>query len=134
MYRFSARSYENLLGVRPELVAVATLALERTTVDFAVIDGLRTLEEQREHVKNGVSWTMDSKHLDGRAIDVMAYFQGEGRWEAQLYGPIAEAFKSGAADLRVPIIWGGDWTHKDYGHFELAAAVSPPPPRPTVAA
>lgn len=121
MWRFSDKSFAQLAGVRPELISVATLALARSPIDFGVIDGVRTIEEQEEYVAKGVSWTMDSKHLDGRAIDIMAYVNGVGRWEHAPYEVIAESFKSAAADAGVSIIWGGDWEQKDMGHYELPA-------------
>jgi peptidoglycan L-alanyl-D-glutamate endopeptidase CwlK len=119
-WQFSEQSYANLVGVRPELVSVATLALARSPIDFGIIDGVRTPEEQAEYVARGVSWTMQSKHLDGLAIDVMAYFNDKGRWEYGLYEQIAVAFKAAAADAGVAIVWGGDWEQKDGGHYELA--------------
>jgi len=72
----SKRSRENLKGVKPEIVAVIYLALKLSEVDFAVIDGGRTLEEQRYNYQTGVSKTMDSMHLeqdDGfyHAVDLM---------------------------------------------------------------
>ena len=119
-WQFSAKSFEHLAGVRPELVSVATLALARSPIDFGIIDGVRTVEEQQAFVAQGVSWTMNSKHLDGRAIDIMAYVGGKGRWEPILYEKIAPAFKSAAADAGIAIIWGGEWTQKDFWHYELS--------------
>jgi hypothetical protein len=120
MYRFSSRSYNNLQGVNPRLVAVATLALARSDVDFLVIEGLRTPERQAELVAAGASRTMKSKHLTGDAIDVAAWVGGAIRWDWPLYARIAAAFKSAAADLGVTLTWGGDWTTlMDGPHFEL---------------
>lgn len=119
-WQFSEKSFGHLVGVRPELVSVATLALARSPIDFGIIDGLRTVEEQAAYVAAGSSWTMNSKHLDGRAIDIMAYVNGKGRWESALYEKIAPAFKSAAADAGVAIVWGGDWPQEDSGHYELA--------------
>jgi len=53
---------------------VVERATEITSVDFAVHDGLRRIEEQREYVARGVSQTMASKHLpqaDGYAHAVV---------------------------------------------------------------
>jgi peptidoglycan L-alanyl-D-glutamate endopeptidase CwlK len=119
-WQFSEQSFANLVGVRPELVSVATLALARSPIDFGIIDGVRTVEKQAEYVALGASWTMDSKHLDGRAIDIMAYVLGKGRWEYPLYEKIHESFVSAAAEVGVAIVWGGDWEQKDGGHYELA--------------
>ena len=55
-------------GVDPRLVGICRMAIK--VMDFKVIDGLRTLEEQKINVARGKSWTLDSKHLDGLAVDL----------------------------------------------------------------
>ena len=120
MYRFSKRSWDNLTGVNPRLVALASRALVYSDIDFVVIDGMRTRREQEELVAKGASWTMNSKHLSGNAIDFAAYVNGSIRWEHRPYEVIGHAFKRAAAELGIPIVWGGDWTSKDMGHIELA--------------
>ena len=62
MFKFSQKSLNNLQGVKPELVKVVKRALELSPVDFGVREGLRTVEQQRENVRKGVSQTMNSKH------------------------------------------------------------------------
>lgn len=76
------------------------------------------MERQRELVNSGASWTMRSKHLTGKAIDVAAYVDGI-RWDWPLYDTIAEAFKKSAKELKISLVWGGDWTQRDGPHFEL---------------
>ena len=68
-------------------------------------------------VQKGVSQTMQSKHLTGDAVDVMAYVNGKGRWDAALYDDIADAFKSAATELDVKIRWGGSWHIDDIRHW-----------------
>ena len=119
MYRLSARSLNNLSGVHPDLVAVVKRAIQLTDVDFTVIEGLRTMERQRELVKQGSSQTSNSRHLSGHAVDLMAYVPGD-NWNWKHYPRIAAAMKQAAQELSIPIIWGGDWqTFKDGPHFEL---------------
>ena len=65
-FRFSKRSLTNLEGVHHDLVEVAHLALSISPIDFVIIDGVRTIEEQRILVAKGKSKTMDSRHLTGR--------------------------------------------------------------------
>ena len=36
---------------------------------------------------------MKSKHLEGRAVDLMAYIGGRGSWELNVYDEIADAMK-----------------------------------------
>jgi peptidoglycan L-alanyl-D-glutamate endopeptidase CwlK len=119
-HRFSHRSYEKLVGVRPELVSIAALAIERSTVDFMVTEGVRTQERQQELYDAGATRTLNSKHLHGRAIDVAAIVGTEVRWDWPLYERISQAFKSAAQDLGIAIVWGGDWaSFPDGPHYEL---------------
>lgn len=132
-YRFSERSYRNLRQVRPELVAVATLALDHLGrvggPDFVVTDGVRNVDQQRRLVEEGKSQTMDSRHLTGHAIDIAAFDENyEVTWEAEPYQWIAEAFKRAADQLGVAIEWGGDWeTFTDMPHFALDREQYPTP-------
>lgn len=121
-FKFSVRSLKALDGVDPDLIRVARRALELTTVDFVVTEGLRTVERQKELVALKASKTMRSKHLVGRAIDVMAVVpEDEDPWDFKWYFPIAGAFKQASKELGIPIVWGGDWkSFKDGVHFELA--------------
>ena len=119
-FKLSRRSLARLEGVHPDLVRVVNLAIELTEVDFGVTEGLRTTEKQREYVARGASKTMNSRHLTGHAVDLVAYVGAEVRWDWPLYHKIADAMKRAANSLGVPIVWGGDWrSFKDGPHFEL---------------
>ena len=72
-YKLSTRSQERLMGVEPELKEVVYEAIKLTKIDFGVIEGVRTEEQQKALVESGASQTMKSKHLEGRAVDLMAY-------------------------------------------------------------
>lgn len=125
-FRFSSRSLRNLEGVHPDLVAVAHRALQLTEVDFLITEGLRTREKQIELVRAGASRTTRSRHLTGHAIDVAAWAAGEVRWDWPLYTEISRAFKQAAAELKVPIVWGGDWkSFRDGPHYELSRTEYP---------
>ena len=119
-FKLSRRSLARLEGVHPDLVRVVNLAIELTEVDFGVTEGMRTIEKQREYVARGASKTMNSRHLTGHAVDLVAYVGAEVRWDWPLYHKIADAMKRAANSLGVPIVWGGDWrSFKDGPHFEL---------------
>lgn len=47
-YILGKRSRRNLEGVHPTLVKVAERAIQLTSQDFTIIEGVRTLEKQRE--------------------------------------------------------------------------------------
>jgi len=112
-FALSNTSLSRLDGVKAPLVEVVKRAIVVTTVDFGVNQGLRTIAQQKQYVASGASQTMQSKHLTGDAVDVMAYIDGHGRWDAGLYPTIADAFKQAAIDCGVKIRWGGAWNIAD---------------------
>ena len=105
-FKLSQRSLDRLEGVKPDLVNVVKRAIELTTVDFGVIEGVRTEERQKELVAKGASKTMKSKHLDGNAVDLMVYVDGRGCWELNLYDEVADAMRQAAIEEGVPVRWG----------------------------
>ncbi|HBY9808459.1 TPA: M15 family peptidase [Klebsiella pneumoniae] len=118
-FSFSHRSENNLKGVDPRLVTIARRALVLSEVDFGITEGLRTKERQKQLFEQGKSMTMNSRHLTGDAIDVVAYIGGKVSWNWSLYEIISRAFKQ-AAEYGVTIEWGGDWEKlKDGVHFQL---------------
>jgi peptidoglycan L-alanyl-D-glutamate endopeptidase CwlK len=112
-FKLSTKSLTNLQGVDERLVNVVRRAIELTTVDFGVIEGLRSEETQRAYVAAGKSQTMASKHIEGKAVDLMAYVAGKPSWELNLYDDIADAMKTAAIEQNVAIRWGGAWTVND---------------------
>lgn len=119
-FYLSKRSLDNLMGVHPDLVRVVQRAIQITPVDFGVLEGLRTVERQRELLNAGASSTMKSRHLTGHAVDLGAFVGSDLRWDWPLYRLIAQAMKDAAREHDVPIEWGGDWlTFKDGPHFQL---------------
>ena len=125
------RSEKNLQGVHPDLVAIVHRAAELYDETFIVTEGLRTIERQRQLVAKGASKTMNSRHIKaangfGHAVDLAVTLDGELRWDWPLYKRLADIVKQAAADVGVPIEWGGDWrTFKDGPHFQLPWATYP---------
>lgn len=112
-------SLKELEGVKAELVLCVRRALELSTQDFTVFDGLRTAKEQAAHVKNGTSQTMQSKHLQGLAVDLVPWVGGKPVWDWNRIYPIAFAMDQAATEQGVAhkIRWGGAWdrTLADFG-------------------
>ena len=98
------------------------LAAEGLT--FKVIQGRRTQAEQDALYAKGrtvpgpkVTWTRNSRHLTGRAID-LALFSGKNVvWESKHYN------RAGEIGEELGLVWGGRWRggKTDRPHFELPA-------------
>jgi len=118
------KSLDRLSGVHPDLVAVVKLAIELSDIDFQVIEGVRSKARQEQLFKAGASQTLNSRHLTGHAVDLAALVNDSIRWDWPLYFKIADAIKKAATQLKIKIVWGGDWkTFKDGPHFELSKEV-----------
>ncbi len=119
-FALSQRSRDRMKGVHPDLVKVIELAITKTEVDFVVTEGLRSPERQMQLYLAGASKTTKGRHITGHAVDVAALLDGKVRWDWPLYHKIAAAVKAAAAELGVPIVWGGDWkSFPDGPHYEL---------------
>lgn len=122
----SRLSLSRLVGLHPDLVKVVKRAIEITEVDFRVGEGLRTVERQKQLKAAGATTTLNSRHLTGHAVDLIALVGGEVRWDWPLYHKIAAAMKQAAKELNVPLEWGGNWkTFKDGPHYQLPWASYP---------
>jgi len=117
-FQLSQRSLDRLEGVEDSLVVVVKRAIELTKVDFGVSEGVRSAERQKELVAKGASKTMKSKHIDGLAVDLVAYIDGRVSWELNLYDDIADAMAAAAKEYQVTIRWGGAWHIDDIGTWE----------------
>ena len=119
-FKLSQQSLDRLAGIDEDLVAVVKLAIELTEIDFGITEGIRTIDRQHLLFKEGKSKTMNSKHLIGRAVDVVAYVNNKVTWDKKHYITISKAFKEAANELNVSIRWGGDFkSFFDGPHFEL---------------
>jgi peptidoglycan L-alanyl-D-glutamate endopeptidase CwlK len=120
MYSLGVRSKARLKGVHPDLVKVVEKAIQLTTVDFTVLEGVRDPIRQKKLVESGASQTMNSRHLTGHAVDLGAWVDDQVDWSWPLYHKINAAMQEASKMVGVPIEWGGNWrTFKDGPHFQL---------------
>ncbi len=120
------RSLKRLEGVHPDLVRVVKKAAKMSAIDFTVLEGLRTVDRQRQLFAQHATTTMKSRHLDGHAVDLAPMIDGEVRWDWPLYHHLADVVKAAASAEVVPVEWGGDWkTFKDGPHWQLPWAQYP---------
>lgn len=125
--RYSKRSLKNLRGIHPDLRRVIDRALQDSPLDFTVIEGLRSEDRQRQLVAEGSSWTMNSRHLTGHAVDLLPIgHDGKAAFAWPLYHKLGPAVEAAAKAEGVPITWGGRWSRlRDGPHFELKRDVYP---------
>ena len=121
----NAASEKKLKNVKPALVKIVRRAAE-IGPSFTVVQGNRTLAEQKALYAQGrtrkgpiVTWTLNSKHIGGSAIDFAALVNGKISWNTKYYPPIVKAFKQAAKELKTPIVAGADWKARDWGHIQL---------------
>ena len=141
-FKLSERSLKSLEGVNPNLVKVVERAIELTEQDFLVLEGVRSKEQCYINYGKGrtaaqcsakgvptkyaqpslskVTWLnnpLASKHVTGNAVDLVP---SPVDWNTiSKFTTISKAMKQAAKELGVDLEWGGDWTKKDYPHFEL---------------
>jgi len=114
------RSLSRLQGVHPDLVRVVKAAAAMSDLDFTVLEGLRTVERQKELFAQKATKTMNSRHITGHAVDLAPMIGGKISWDWPLYNRLSKIVKAAAAAEKVSITWGGDWrTFKDGPHWEL---------------
>lgn len=87
-----------------------------------IVDTKRTVDEQRANVAKGVSWTMNSKHLTGDAIDICPYetYALHGPDKLQWDGADPVWTRIGEIGQRLGLKWGviRQGVQVDPGHFE----------------
>lgn len=132
-FKLGKTSLARLQGVDETLVNVVKRAIEISEVDFTVMEGVRTLERQRELYAQGrtapgkiVTWTMKSKHIEGKAVDLVPYPLD---WnDLDKFNKIKDAMFKAAKELDVNLRWGADWdcdgNYREKGeydspHFEI---------------
>lgn len=112
MFFLGSHSEKQLEGVAPALVMCVRRAITLSSVDFSVVDGLRTEAEQIELVAHGASRTMHSYHLTGRAVDLAPWVQGKQKWQTPLAVQVAIAMRQAAAHFGSTLTWGGVWDRR----------------------
>lgn len=126
------RDMLRLQGVNGDLVRVVKHAAG--LIPLTVIEGVRTRERQAElyavgRTKPGIpsTWTLNSKHCDGLAVD-LAPLPLDWTNRASFLA-LAGAMFAASQRIGVAIRWGGDWDgdgvigergESDLVHFELS--------------
>ncbi len=135
-HTFGKASMRNLNGVKPQLVQVATRAIQLCAFDGTVVPGggMRTQAQANANyvAGTGITNSLHIKQSDGygHAIDLIPLTPGKGiDWSnIPAFLAMAEAVKYAAAELMIPIRQGCDWNMNgvlreareyDLAHFEM---------------
>jgi peptidoglycan L-alanyl-D-glutamate endopeptidase CwlK len=103
-----------------------------TFYDCVIVQGVRTKEEQNKDFADGKSklqWP-ESQHNKNpsHAVDAAPFINGTLTWDSKQCIHFAGFVQGVAADLGIPIRWGGSWSEdnnlsknkfNDFVHFEL---------------
>ena len=125
-------------GVDQRLVSIAQEACQALPFDVIVVEGVRTEKRQQELYAQGrtkpgkiVTWTMNSKHIGGLAVDLAPYDHETRQilWGDVLkFNDMIRSMLRVAAGHKVKIRSGADWNQNgvlrenretDSPHFEL---------------
>ncbi len=95
--------------------------MTRAGLDFIITCTKRFQSEQEVLYAQGrttpgkiVTWTLNSKHLQGRAFDIAMLKNGKLTWDEKDYK------SAGEIGREINLKWGGDFKkNKDYPHFEI---------------
>lgn len=130
---FSRKSRERLEKVKPEIAKVMIEAKKDSPINFEISVGIRTQAEQDELFKQGrtkpgriVTWTLDSNHKTGHAVDVVIIGpDGNADWTEAHYEDLSKHICAVAEKLGIALIWGGTFKDRhgkprpDRPHYEL---------------
>lgn len=131
-YKLSQNSLDQLHTCDAHLQELVLVAHKLTPMDFKVLQGYRSIEEQKRLFAegrttiNGVSKLSNHNHTPARAVDIVPYPVD---WKDLERFRFLGGFILGVAGmLGLRIRWGGDWdgdgsfrdqTLNDLPHFEL---------------
>ena len=110
-------SLKRLSTVKENLRLVVLRAVATLPFQIRIVEGIRTQDRQNELYEQGrtkpgkmVTWTRNSKHLTGDAIDLAPVQNGIILWEDKAkFAEIKQAMMKASDDLGIGIRWGGNW-------------------------
>lgn len=129
-FTFGTSSLAEIKTVRPPLQKLCPRALALSTVDFRILQGLRSFDDQLKAYKGGFSKIDPRKrkgrHMVGAAIDFMVLDPATNKFtfgKPALYKKVRDAFYAASKELGIPIRTLE--SIGDLGHVELLKTVYP---------
>lgn len=127
MFKLSKTSVKRLGTCHSKLQNLVQEAIKDSPVDFSVICGFRSKEEQdkaRAEGKSKLKWPSSlHNRYPSRAVDIVPFVNGELIWDGKhpSYKQVSGHLKAKAEALGIALEWGGDWRGGwDKPHYQLA--------------
>ncbi len=127
-FRWGTRSAALLAQVHPHLQELMQAVIAETEQDLTILPStVRTIKEQHGFLTSGTSWTWNSRHLHGLAVDVAPY---PGIWKStrMQWREMCDLIERKAAELGYPVTMGRTFKTVDMPHVELSKAAYPDKP------
>ncbi len=126
MFKFSTKSEQLLNTVYKELNILAHEVIKISPIDFSITEGFRDRMRQKELYNDGKSKTLNSKHCECKAIDIVCCKEGYEEPLRDIYIVIG-LFLAKAKELNINIRVGALWDNNstkdnnfiDAFHIEL---------------
>lgn len=133
------RSLQRLERAHPLLKKLFLEAAKKCPVDIEISEVDRTPARQAKLLDAGASTIKNSRHIPkvphhewygknkvSHAVDFYVTVDGQVRWDWPLYLKAGRHIKEVAKEMKIAIVWGGDWpTLRDGPHIELSRKVYP---------
>lgn len=125
----ASRKIEDLVRAMQEKAREFAGKMAEAGVPFIFTCTRRTTAEQMELYARGrttpgpkVTWTLRSKHVDGKAFDIVICKAGIPQWDGKAdvdVDGVPDYLEAGRIGESVGLVWGGRWRSPDFPHFEL---------------
>lgn len=134
-FRFSEISENRLVTCDPRIQEIMGLAIQRSSIDFGIAEGHRTLAKQQQYFaeeksqKDGIINKSKHQSFPSLAVDIYGWVNGKQTYNTSVMCYLAGVIDSVASELGFNLIWGANWDddgeiitdHKfiDMPHWEL---------------
>lgn len=115
-----SRDPKTLVPELQELYGIFCERMDAEGLAFILTCAGRTQAEQEELYARGrtkpgpkVTWTLKSKHIEGKAFDIAMLKNGKADWNVASYR------RPGEIGQEIGLEWGGSWKKPDAPHFQL---------------
>ena len=108
MFKFSTKSEQLLNTIQKELNILAHEVIKISPIDFSITEGFRDRMRQKELYNEGKSKTLNSKHTECKAVDIVCCKEGYKEPLRDIYIVIG-LFLAKAKELNINIRVGALW-------------------------